>query len=198
MKVFRRLFGYCAFVALAVLPMYSVAEDASRAGAAGKEFNTIEWTDLIPPEVLEILLNPPSYLAEIEDGSAEDQISSQIKSSIATASDDRYQQALVSTEVNADMDGARVRIPGFIVPLEFDDEQTVTQFFLVPYFGACLHMPPPPPNQIILVDYPDGIKLEELYTPFWISGEMSTDLSENDMATSAYSMKMALYEPYTE
>ena len=134
----------------------------------------------------------------MEDGSAEDQISSQIKNTIAAAKDDAYQQALVSTEVNAEMNGAKVRIPGFIVPLEFDEQQTVTQFFLVPYFGACLHMPPPPPNQIILVNSPKGVQIEELYTPFWISGELSTTISENELALSAYSMKMAAYEVYQE
>ncbi|MEM1110270.1 MAG: DUF3299 domain-containing protein [Pseudomonadota bacterium] len=168
-------------------------------GSEDKEaFNTIDWTELIPPHVLEILMNPPDYLADIEDGSVEDQISSQIKSTIAAASDDAYQQALVSTEVNAEMNGAMVRIPGFIVPLEFDEQQTVTQFFLVPYFGACLHMPPPPPNQIILVDSNQGIQLQELYTPFWISGKMATTVSENDVATSAYSMNMIDYEVYAE
>ena len=194
MKAIRQLFGYGIIVALLWGSANSLAGDVSKDQA----FETIEWTDLIPPEVLEILLNPPQYVTEIEDGSVEDQISSQIQNSLAAASDDKYQQALASTEVNADMDGAMIRIPGFIVPLEFNDEEVVTQFFLVPYFGACLHMPPPPPNQIIMVDSPKGIALEELYTPFWISGELSTSIVETDMATSAYSMKLHEYEQYTE
>jgi hypothetical protein len=194
----NQLFNYIACAALALLYTLGATEISHAADSSEQPFNTIEWVDLIPQHVLEILMNPPSYLSEIEDGSAEDQISSQIKSSIAAASDDAYQQALVSTEVNTDMNGAKVRIPGFIVPLEFDEQQTVTQFFLVPYFGACLHMPPPPPNQIILVDSSQGIQLEELYVPFWISGEMRTTLVENDMATAAYSLEMAAYEVYTE
>ena len=119
------------------------------------EFQTLEWTDLIPEDDLQALLNPPSYIAEIEDGSLEDQISNQIQNSISNAADDRYQQALVSTKVVTDMNNVAVRIPGYIVPLEFNDDQAVTQFFLVPFFGACIHVPPPPPNQIILVDSPD-------------------------------------------
>ena len=99
--------------------------------------------------------------------------------------------------VRADLNKKEVRIPGFIVPLEFDDEQTVTQFFLVPYFGACLHMPPPPPNQIILVNSPQGVQLSALYDPFWVKGELHTTFQENDMATSAYSMAMLDLEPYT-
>jgi hypothetical protein len=176
----------------------SLAAESAAANSTELQFSTIEWTDLIPAKILQILENPPQYVTDMEDGSAQDQISSQISNSIAAASDDPYQQALVSTEVRAEMDGARVRLPGFIVPVEFDEEQIITQFFLVPYFGACLHMPPPPPNQIVLVDYPQGIELQELYTPFWISGEISTTVIENDMATSAYSMKMHGYKLYEE
>ena len=160
-------------------------------------FETIEWPDLMPPEILAILLNPPEYIAEIEDGSAEDQISSQMKSAVNQSEEDAYQQALVSTDVNENLDGAMIRIPGFVVPLEFDEEQTISQFFLVPYFGACLHMPPPPPNQIILVNAPKGIQMSALYDPFWIEGQLSTSFQENDMATSAYAMQLQRIEPYS-
>ena len=160
-------------------------------------FETIEWPDLMPPEVLAILLNPPEYIAEIEDGSAEDQISSQMKSAVNQSEEDAYQQELVSTDVNENLDGAMIRIPGFVVPLEFDEEQTISQFFLVPYFGACLHMPPPPPNQIILVNAPKGIQMSALYDPFWIEGQLSTSFQENDMATSAYAMQLQRIEPYS-
>ena len=161
-------------------------------------FETIEWPDLMPPEVLAILLNPPEYIAEIEDGSAEDQISSQMKSAVNQSEEDAYQQALVSTDVNENLDGAMIRIPCFVVPLEFDEEQTISQFFLVPYFGACLHMPPPPPNQIILVNAPKGIQMSALYDPFWIEGQLSTSFQENDMATSAYAMQLERIEPYSK
>jgi len=160
-------------------------------------FETIEWPDLMPPEVLAILLNPPEYIAEIEDGSAEDQISSQMKSAVNQSEEDAYQKALVSTDVNENLDGAMIRIPGFVVPLEFDEEQTISQFFLVPYFGACLHMPPPPPNQIILVNAAKGIQMSALYDPFWIEGQLSTSFQENDMATSAYAMQLQRIEPYS-
>lgn len=161
-------------------------------------FKTVEWTDLMPKEDLDALLNPPSYVTDVEDGSFEDQISNQIQNSIATANGDRYQQALASTRIISEMAGKMIRIPGFIVPLEFDDEQTITQFFLVPFFGACIHVPPPPPNQIIFVNYPQGLKLDALYDPFWISGTLKTSLVENDMAIAAYSMQMQSFEVYTE
>lgn len=162
------------------------------------KYRTMEWTELMPAEDLDALLNPPEYIMEVEDGSMEDQISSELQSTIAAASDDRYQQALVSTRVVPELNGQAVRIPGFVVPLEFDDNQVITQFFLVPYFGACLHVPPPPPNQIIFVNSPDGLELEALYTPFWISGILKTSMTENDMATSAYALDMQTYELYEE
>lgn len=161
-------------------------------------FKTVEWTNLMPKEDLDALLNPPSYVTDAEDGSFEDQISNQIQNTIAADSDDRYRQALASTRIIAEMDGQAIRIPGFIVPLEFDDEQTITQFFLVPFFGACIHVPPPPPNQIIFVNYPKGLKLDDLYDPFWISGVLKTSQVENKMATAAYSMQMQSFEAYTE
>lgn len=192
-----------ALLCTGLLHLTSVGSVAwAQSDAAGREvmteFKTIEWVDLIPPEVLEILLNPPSYIAEIEDGSAEDQITSQIKNTLAEEEEDAYRRALASTDVNPALNGQKVRIPGFVVPLEFDEEQTISQFFLVPYFGACLHMPPPPPNQIILVEAPEGVQMSALYEPFWLEGEVSTTITENDMAKSAYAMELHSLSPYSE
>lgn len=159
-------------------------------------YRTAHWDDLIPPDDLDALVNPPMYLMEIEDGSIEDQIGGEIQNQINENSDNRYQQALVSTKVMPEMDGQSIRIPGFVVPLEFDDDQVITEFFLVPYFGACIHTPPPPPNQIIYVNAPTGLTLEYLSDPFWISGTISTKLVENDMASAAYSLEMDSYELY--
>ena len=197
MKIIGCFLNYFFWLYLAVFSAGGTAELPSPKDSAADEYQTLEWPDLIPPKILEILMNPPSYLDDIEDGSAEDLIGSGLKGSEPSDTEDAYQQALVSTEINSELNGAMVRIPGFIVPLEFDDEQTVTQFFLVPYFGACLHMPPPPPNQIILVNSPQGVQLSALYDPFWVKGELRTTFQENDMATSAYSMAMLALEPYT-
>jgi hypothetical protein len=203
----KALSSYKTAVLFVVLPMLAVtmahASSSSDNRPANKpvkptEFKAIEWPDLMPQQDLDALLNPPAYLADIEDGSFEDQISSQISSSISAAKDDRYQQALVSTTIKPEMNGQAIRIPGFIVPLEFSDDQVITEFFIVPFFGACIHVPPPPPNQIIHVKYPKGFKLEALYNPFWLSGVLKTTLMENDMATAAYAMEVHLVEDYTE
>jgi len=134
-------------------------------------------------EILDVLLNLSSYLDKIVDGSAEDELSNKFKNEINQVDEDRYQQALTSTRVKPIVNNAPIRIPAFIVPLEFDDEKKVIQFFMVPYYRACIHLPPPPPNQTIFVNYAKGVKLESLYDPYWVSDIIKTSLVENDTAT---------------
>ena len=83
-----------------------------------------------------------------------------------------------------------------MVPLEQNDEREVTAFFIVPYFGACLHMPPPPPNQILYVQYEEGIALEALQQPFWFEGTLTVALNENALGTSAYTLNIDDYRLY--
>jgi hypothetical protein len=162
-------------------------------------FRTIEWIELMPQDDLDALLNPPESLDDIADGSVEDQISSQMQLALEQTSDRRYQQALISQRVVLEFDGQAIRLPGFIVPLAFnEDQQLATKFFLVPYFGACIHMPPPPPNQIVYAEYDKGIEINSLYQPYWLLGVLSTSLTENDMATAAYSIKVEKVELYVE
>jgi len=162
-----------------------------------KLFRTVEWLDLMPKKNLEALLNPPDYISQTEEGAFEDEILTELRNMPKEISDP-YQQALVSTEVIKEMDGQRIRIPGFVVPLEFGENKKVTQFFLVPYFGACIHVPPPPPNQIIFVTSKKGLAIKELYDPLWISGIISTSRIENDVALAAYKMEMEFSEIYKE
>ena len=143
------------------------------------------------------MLNPPDYISQMEEGAFEDEILTELRNMPKEISDP-YQQALVSTEVIKEMDGQRIRIPGFVVPLEFGENKKVTQFFLVPYFGACIHVPPPPPNQIIFVTSKKGLAIKELYDPLWISGVISTSRIENDVALAAYKMEMEFSEIYEE
>jgi hypothetical protein len=181
-------------------------------------YRTIEWIDLMPEEELEALLNPPDYIDDIVDGSPEDQIvlglepgtpraenpfdrvENDVLKQLENGSEEeqRYSNALLSKRVMAEFDGQAISIPGFIVPLEFDNNQKVTQFFLVPYFGACIHVPPPPPNQILYAEYTKGFELDSIYDPVWISGVLSTTLIENDTATAAYAIKVDRLDTYTE
>jgi len=84
-----------------------------------------------------------------------------------------------------------------VVPVEFEEGNLVTEFFLVPYFGACFHQPPPPPNQTIYVVSKKPIKFESIYDPVWVMGVINTEQTGNDIATAAYKMDINRLEAYT-
>ena len=210
-KIFDRnlkntfFFSFMSFFTVVALAQAKTSEgvtdqsvEVTKAEGTSQKYKTVEWIDLLPKDDLEALLNPPEYITDIEENSTEDVISNQLRGARSNAKADRYQQALNSSRIVSEMNGSAIRIPGFIVPLEFNDKQTITQFFLVPWFGACIHLPPPPPNQIILTNYPKGLKLESLYEPFWISGVLKTSLVENELASAAYVLERSADEPYTE
>ena len=67
--------------------------------------------------------------------------------------------------------GKSIKIPGFAVPLEGDDGfEYINEFLLVPYFGACIHVPPPPPNQVIHVILDEPVHFEVISFAIWITG----------------------------
>jgi uncharacterized protein len=82
----------------------------------------------------------------------------------------------------------RVTLPGYIVPLDIDG-QTLRSFLMVPYFGACIHVPPPPPNQIVFVELEQPISVDDPYGAHWVTGVMSTRQAETDLAATSYSMR---------
>ena len=82
-KVIFKILFWAGLLQLPVSGYGAWAQNDAVSVEGKSAFTTVEWADLIPPEVLEILLNPPSYIAEIEDGSAEDQITSQMKNTLA-------------------------------------------------------------------------------------------------------------------
>eukprot|EP01030_Chromulinospumella_sphaerica_P007121 gene7121-6964_t len=98
---------------------------------------------------------------------------------------------MYSTKTVASMNDKDIRIGGYPVPLESDAKGRSTLFFLVPYPGACIHVPPPPPNQLVLVRYPKGLKLEDIYTPLWVTGTLKIEKVSNDLADAAYALDAA-------
>lgn len=74
-----------------------------------------------------------------------------------------------------------VKVPGYLLPLNFD-EAGVEELLLVPYVGACIHTPPPPPNQIIYVRTATPFKVKGLYTPVWVTGRMSTKPAKSELS----------------
>ena len=97
--------------------------------------------------------------------------------------------------VNTDLNNRRIRIPGFVVPLDGQRDQ-VREFLLVPYFGACIHVPPPPANQIVHVVVAKTAKNVKLMAAVWVSGTIHIARAETRMGSSGYEMSADLIEPY--
>lgn len=90
------------------------------------------------------------------------------------------QRKLAATEPNVDLLGKVVRLPGYLLPLEMVDQRAV-EFLLVPTVGACIHTPPPPANQMVLVRYEKGFKVDGLFNPVWISGALTAQNRSNSL-----------------
>lgn len=87
----------------------------------------------------------------------------------------------LNRRVDDGLDGQLVRIPGYALPLEFAGI-AVKELLLVPYFGACIHVPPPPPNQMVFVTLDEPYVVTELFAPVWITGRMSVERSTTSLA----------------
>ncbi|WP_284078441.1 DUF3299 domain-containing protein [Herbaspirillum aquaticum] len=98
--------------------------------------------------------------------------------------------------VDPAMEGKAVRLPGFVVSLDREGE-ALKEFLLVPYFGACIHVPPPPANQIIHVKSAKAVKNVRTMDAVWISGVLKVERSDSSMGASSYSMKAVSVEPYS-
>jgi hypothetical protein len=96
------------------------------------------------------------------------------------------------------LDGRKVRLSGYVVPLASDDQNRMTEFFFVPFYGACIHVPPPPPNMMVHVVLAHGIDTPQLWDPYWLRGELRIETTSNSMAASAYDMQHAALLPYNE
>lgn len=101
-----------------------------------------------------------------------------------------------SSQTNPQFDGEPVRISGYVVPLAMDEKGIVTEFFLVPYFGACIHVPPPPPNQIVYVKMDKGFRFESVYQPQKVTGRLHVEAKAVQMASAAYTLAGTRIEPY--
>jgi hypothetical protein len=102
---------------------------------------------------------------------------------LAKEAEFRRKLVLQRTTVREEWNNRDIKIPGYLVPLDYDGTRVV-EFLLVPYAGACIHTPPPPANQIILVRFEQGLAMSGLFTPVWVSGHLSVDRSEQSVSLS--------------
>lgn len=108
----------------------------------------------------------------------------------------KLREAWDSAPTEPSLRGERIRIPGFMVPLERKGER-VSEFLLVPYFGACIHVPPPPANQIIHVTVTKPLNNAQTMDAVWVSGTLDTVHSNTPWGSSGYRMKADIVAPYT-
>jgi hypothetical protein len=160
-------------LALGLLPIAAAAEDT----------RTLRWPELIPGHLADAPVRPPS----IEDHSGPVDLTQ------LSPWGDLPMSELVVPEV----DGEQVRISGFVVPLHMTGDDRVDEFLLVPYFGACVHVPPPPPNQVIHVIHERGLDAARIYDPWTVVGTLRVRGTSNAMADAGYTLDartLRLYE----
>ena len=95
-----------------------------------------------------------------------------------------------------ELNGKTVRLPGYTVPFEYGAKAEVAEFLMVPYFGACIHAPPPPPNQTVFVSTDEPILLKDLAQAVWVEGILTTETQESELADAAYTLKLTHIEKY--
>jgi uncharacterized protein len=110
---------------------------------------------------------------------------------------DRMRELWDKAPVNAALEGAALRLPGFVVPLE-RSKAGLREFLLVPYFGACIHVPPPPANQIIHVYATKPLPGIHAMSAVWVSGILTIERANSVMGMSGYRMRASMVKPYEE
>lgn len=146
----------------------------------------IEWDTLIPDDYRpDAVLN---QYGDIDDMDDNDPRAQEIL--------DKLQRLWDEAPIVEALDGHRVRLPGFVVPLEGDGKK-LTEFFLVPYYGACIHVPPPPANQIVYVRVPEAdAEIREAFDTVWVTGMLSAKSFKSDLGNAGYQLQAETITPY--
>lgn len=153
--------------------LYFDSDFAFPAGITSKQPTTISWRSLLPLNQAEAD-DFNAYLNDLSLLSATD------------LSDIQYQSFIQSIDTNPEHLNKLVRIPGYIVPIALAQDRFIKGFFLVPYFGACVHFPPPPANQMIYVEVAGDFPVPDVYQPYSVEGILRADVFEDPRGTSAY------------
>ena len=107
--------------------------------------------------------------------------------------------------INPLLNGQNVRLPGYLLPLEFSGKQ-VSEFLLVPWVGACIHTPPPPPNQIVHVRPEKPVAMSGMFEAVWVTGQLTAGAIKKSLSLVdgsadidvGYSLRASRVEPYKE
>jgi uncharacterized protein len=182
MKLFSG--SVCLVIAWALLAPVMAQTTANPKEAPAVYRNTV-WEDLTPKDWDPMKDFKDTRMSMLSD--ADPRAAAMLKS---------LRAAWDNAPTNDAMEGATVRIPGYLVPLE-ETKAGMKEFLLVPYFGACIHTPPPPSNQIIHVLPKVPAKGLRSMDAVWVSGTLRQVRSDTSMGASGYRMDAVLVEPYT-
>jgi hypothetical protein len=160
----------------------------------GSEPRELEWDELMPPGYVESIFN-----STINNFSATDSFDFDDDTEEGIAAFEELRAQLSSAPIVPELNDQLIKIAGFIVPLDFDFEaETFSSFLLVPYFGACIHVPPPPSNQVIHIQSAKPLEQELLDYAVWVTGKLTTESVASEEAFAGYSIKNAELEIYEE
>lgn len=147
----------------------------------------VSWEDLVPPDYKpeDVLLKYSKKLRRLQDGDPE---AKQIMEEIRAA----WNNAPVVAALN----GKTIKMAGYVVPFEGDGKR-VKEFLLVPYFGACIHTPPPPSNQIVYVVAPGkGVEIKGMFDIVWVTGTLRAETRASAVAQAGYTLNATQVVPY--
>ncbi|MEQ1803756.1 MAG: DUF3299 domain-containing protein [Burkholderiaceae bacterium] len=154
--------------------------------AAKPTYREIKWDDLVPADWDPFKEMKDMNLAGLSDADPR-----------AAAALKRMREYWDNAPVNPKLEDQAVRIPGYVVPLD-DSTTGLKEFLLVPYFGACIHTPPPPANQIVHVVPRVAAKGFRSMDTVWVSGTLKAAKSDTAMGASGYRLDAVVVEPYVD
>ena len=175
-----------AAAAVATKPALAAAATNPTTTPATTSYRDITWDDLTPKD-----WDPMKQFKSMNFGVLSD------ADPKAVAMLKQMRETWDNAPTNNAIDGQTVRIAGYLVPLD-ETPAGLKQFLLVPYFGACIHTPPPPSNQIIDVTPAKPAKDLRAMDAVWVSGTVKALRSDTYMGASSYRMDAMKIEPYVQ
>jgi hypothetical protein len=169
--------GILAAQGLAALHGRSAAPDPGLLGQPDAQgYAELDWNHMVPKEDIPLLQKAPPVVHIGNHAGAQ----------------------FGTLHTVAALDGRKVRLTGYVVPLETDGSGGMTEFFFVPYYGACIHVPPPPPNMLVHVHLARAVPTPQIWDPFWLRGVLRIHAERNAVAASAYAMEPAELVKYSD
>jgi uncharacterized protein len=152
--------------------------------SAATSFREITWLELVPKDWKPQETLDRKRAESLQDGDA-----------LAKQMMQELRRVLDTAPTVSELDGADIRMPGYLVPLE-QTRDGLREFLLVPYFGACIHTPPPPANQIVHVVSSKPVPGFQTMAAVWVHGKLKASRRDNGIGVSGYALELSHMEPY--